>query len=92
MKWIIASLLYSTVSFSCAFTMVEQEGRFLLVQERLGEAPSPSDETLKPLNRRGLQEVKVKDKEGLVRSARVRVIYDSDNKAEIQRVIDGRCK
>ncbi len=72
--------------------MVEQEGRYLLVQKRLGEPPRLEDEVAKPLNRRGLQEVKVKDKKtGEVRESRVRVIYDSDNKAEIERIVEGRC-
>jgi hypothetical protein len=92
MKWIVALFFYSSLLSACPFTMVEQDGRYLLIQKRLGEPPNIKEETAKPLNRRGLQEVKVKDKEGIERTARVRVIYDSDDKAEIQRIIDGRCK
>jgi hypothetical protein len=87
----LLSILVSASSFACPFSMVEQDGRFLLVQKRLGDPPSPDDKIAKPLNRRGLQEITIKDKSGEIRKARVRVIFDSADKAEIQRVVEGRC-
>lgn len=78
---------------ACRFQMIKQNDKYLLVLKRIGEFPKIKKEKFsKELNRRGLQNLKVKDKEtNEERDVRVRVIYDSEKKETIERMVKTRC-
>ena len=94
MKILLCIILLSTSLnlLACQFSVVEQEGRFYLVQKRIGDLPGEKEKFEKNLRRRGLQEVEVLNDKKEKRKVRVRVRYDSDERATLDKIVETRCQ
>lgn len=89
--------LLSINSFACNVTILEQENRYFLAIKKVGELPSEDEIPEKKL-RRGLQEIEVSKKKkddssetSESRKSRFKIIYDSEDRDVIERMLKTRC-
>jgi len=88
-------LLFSTnITLACNATILEQDGRFFLAVKRVGDIPTKDEVPEKKL-RRGFQEVNLSDKKDKekkeVRKSRLKIVYDSDDREVIEKMLKTRC-
>jgi hypothetical protein len=94
-------LLFSTnIAVACNATILEQDGRFFLAVKRVGDIPTKNEVPEKKL-RRGFQEVSLTEKENKKeekdketkkpRKARLKIVYDSDDREVIEKMLKTRC-
>ena len=90
-KLIFLLFIISTQSFACQYSIIEQNGRFFLTNTLIGSAPSKHEKVDEEL-RQGLQEVTVSNKHtDKKEEARYRIIYQSDNRKEVEDMLKFRC-
>ncbi len=89
--------LLSIKSLACNVTILEQDGKYFLAIKKVGELPSEDEVPEKKL-RRGLQEIEVSKKkkedsteESKSRKSRFKIIYDSEDRDVIERMLKTRC-
>ena len=88
-------LLFSTnIALACNATILEQDGRFFLAVKRVGDIPTKNEVPEKKL-RRGFQEVNLSDKKDKekkeVRKSRLKIVYDSEDREVIEKMLKTRC-
>jgi hypothetical protein len=90
----ILFLLSTNFALACNATILEQDGKFFLAVKRVGDIPTENEVPEKKL-RRGFQEISLvdkKDKESKEpRKARLRIVYDSDDRDVIEKMLKTRC-
>ena len=88
-------MLFSTnIALACNATILEQDGRFFLAVKRVGDIPTKNEVHEKKL-RRGFQEVNLSDKKDKekkeVRKSRLKIVYDSEDREVIEKMLKTRC-
>lgn len=101
---LIFALSFNGLALACNATILEQDGKYFLAIKKIGDFPSKDEKPDQKL-RRGLQEVDIvakKDKKEKTeastenakeesRKSRMKIIYDSSDKAVIERMLKARC-